>query len=111
MEREMLNKYVRIVLVGGMNLSVSVLFTGLAMYALMPGHSDVIISPADIPREIIGGNPVAVIDLGILLLIATPLMRVIIALAFYALDGERRMVGVSVLILFVIAIAILLGTA
>lgn len=112
MEKWQLNKYVRFVLIVGMVVSVSVMAIGLAAYAIAPGsYQDVSLSPLDIPAEIGKGNPIAIIDLGILFLIATPLTRVITALAFYVLDKETKMVGVSVLILVVIGIAVVLGAS
>jgi uncharacterized membrane protein len=112
MEKWQLNTYVRFVLVAGMVLSVSVMAMGLVLYAISPGdYPDVSLSPADIPGEISKGNPIAVLDLGILFLIATPLTRVITALVFYLLDKEMRMAGVSVIILIVIGIAVILGAS
>jgi uncharacterized membrane protein len=95
-----------------MVLSVSVMTIGLTWYAVSPGdYPDVSLSPTEIPSEIAKGNPIAVIDLGILLLTATPLTRVITALAFYILDKEMKMAGVSVVILIVIGIAVMLGAS
>jgi len=112
MEKWQLNTYVRFVLVAGMVLSVSVMAIGLVWYAISPGdYPDVSLSPADIPGEISKGNPIAVLDLGILFLIATPLTRVITALVFYLLAKEMRMAGVSVVILIVIGIAVILGAS
>jgi uncharacterized membrane protein len=112
MEKWQLNTYVRFVLVAGMVLSVSVMAIGLVWYAISPGdYPDVSLSPADIPGEISKGNPIAVLDLGILFLIATPLTRVITALVFYLLDKEMKMAGVSVIILIVIGIAVILGAS
>jgi len=112
MEKWQLNKYVRLVLIAGMVLSVSVMAIGLAMYAISPGSNpDISLSPSEIVDGIVKGNPIAVIDLGILFLIATPLMRVMTALVFYVLDKETKMVGVSVLILIVIGVAVVFGAS
>lgn len=112
MEKSQLNKAVRFVLIAGMVLSVSVMAVGLVWYAVSPGaYQDVILSPTDIPGEILRGNPIAVLDLGILFLIATPLTRVLTALALYLVNKEMRMAGVSVIILVVIGIAVILGAS
>ncbi|MGE5379366.1 MAG: DUF1634 domain-containing protein [Candidatus Saccharibacteria bacterium] len=50
----------------------------------------------------------AVIDLGIVMLIATPLTRVLTALAVFIVDREARFIVVSLIVLAVIAVAILL---
>jgi len=64
----------------------------------------------------LGGDLVALrsegfLWLGILGLIATPASRVLAALVGYARTGERAMVVISVLILAVIAIGVVSGTA
>ena len=103
-----IDRWVRVVLVWGMVLSVSVMVLGLVMYALSPaGHQEVDLSLPDIASGIAQGNPIAVIDLGIVLLIATPLTRVLTALAVFIVDRELRFVLVALLVLAVIATAIL----
>lgn len=105
-----IDRWVRVVLVWGMVLSISVMLVGLLMYAFSPnGHEEVALSLEGIVQGIVSGNPIAVIDLGIVLLIATPLSRVLTALAVFLVDREVRFVLVSLLVLAVIAFAILVG--
>ena len=96
-------------LVWGMALSMAVLVLGLFLYALSPtGHAEVDLSIPQIIDGIMNADPIAVIDLGILLLIATPLTRVVTALAVFIVDRDLRFVLVALLVLAVIAIAIAL---
>ncbi len=105
-----IDRWVRAVLIWGMVLSVSVMLIGLFLYALSPtGNYEVDLSLGDIAAGIMNGNPIAVIDLGIVLLIATPLTRVVTALTVFLVDGEMRFVLVSLLVLGVITFAILVG--
>jgi len=105
-----IDRWIRAVLVWGMILSVTVMVLGLLMYAASPtGHQEVPLSLPEIVSGIAQGNPIAVIDLGILLLIATPLTRVLTALAVFIADRDRRFVAVSLLVLAVIALAVVTG--
>jgi uncharacterized membrane protein len=103
-----IDRWVRVVLVWGMVLSVAVLVIGLLLYVVSPtGHAEVDLSLQDIATELLELNPIAVIDLGIVMLIATPLTRVLTALVVFIVDRETRFVLVALLVLAVITIAIL----
>jgi uncharacterized membrane protein len=52
------------------------------------------------------GDPVGLISLGILFLIATPPLRIITALAVFAQTREWKFALVSALVLMIIAVAI-----
>ncbi|MDW5563909.1 MAG: DUF1634 domain-containing protein [Methanomassiliicoccus sp.] len=109
-EHSRTEKWVQLVLRWGMVLSLSVLLLGLALFVLSPpGQSEVDLSPGEIVAGIVDGNAVAVIDLGIVLLIATPLTRVLTTLVIFIVDREYRFVFASLLVLGVISAAILLG--
>jgi uncharacterized membrane protein len=91
-----------------MALSVTVMLIGLVLFAFSPtGHEEVDLSLEDIATGIVQGDPIAIIDLGIVLLIATPLTRVLTALMVFLVDREIRFVLISFLVLAVIAFAIL----
>ena len=102
-----LDRYVSMVLHAGMILSVAVMAIGLLMYALSPGPVDNI--PLDrLFQELMNGSAVAVISLGVLLLIITPLARVVAAALVFAVDREPRFVLTSLAVLAAIALAIVL---
>ena len=110
MEDDNINRYIRLVLLGGMFVSVAVMILGLVMFALSDGSwEQVPLSIREIIEGMTQGNPIAVIDLGILLLRATPLTRVIAALVFFAHRGETKFVIVAVLVLGVVGLAMVLG--
>ena len=56
-------------------------------------------------------EPVGLLWLGLIVVIATPIVRVIAAAVAYARGGERRMLGISIAILAVIAIGIVTALA
>jgi len=70
-----------------------------------------VLDPGGLPADLVGLQPAGFLWLGILGVMATPAARVVAALIGYARAGERRMVLVSALILVVIAIGVVTGTA
>lgn len=48
------------------------------------------------------GNPAAIIQLGILLLIATPIARVVLAVVGFAIERDRLYVAISLIVLAVL---------
>lgn len=104
------DRWVQLVLSSGMVISMAVLLIGLLLFVLSPGgHAEVDMGLGDIAAGIGEGNPIAVIDLGIILLIATPLTRVLTTLVIFIVDREPRFILASLLVLGVILAAILIG--
>ena len=56
------------------------------------------------------GSPLAIIQLGVLLLIATPVARVAFLVGAFALEGDRMYVAVSGLVLIILLGSILFAT-
>lgn len=108
-DHNLIDRAVRGVLLGGMVLSVSVLSIGLLLYALNPAGPEVDLPLDQIAEGVLRGDPIAIIDLGILLLIATPLTRVLTAATVFAVDREPRFVVVSLIVLGAILLAVLVG--
>lgn len=101
------------VLRAGMLISVAVTLSGLALYLLHHGSatpnyhifhsvSRGLLHPGALFPEAIHGNPEAIIQFGILLLIATPVARVAFLVAAFALERDRMYVFVSGLVLAVL---------
>ncbi|SDZ96910.1 Uncharacterized membrane protein [Arachidicoccus rhizosphaerae] len=58
---------------------------------------------------VLKGDGLSIIELGILLLIATPLTRVIFSLWAFYKEKDRMYVTITILVLFIITISILTG--
>lgn len=83
------------------------LFTGGGGY---PGD----LFPASIPQVLTGlahGKPFAVIDLGLLLLIATPIFRVAVSIFAFVLDRDLPYVLITSYVLAMLILSLLLGKA
>jgi len=98
------------VLVIGMAVSIAVMAAGLIWFSIGDGGEREDINPMDIPSELLRGNPVALVDLGIILLIATPAMRLVAAVGGFLREGDRIYAMVALLVLMVVLVAIIMGS-
>jgi len=96
----------------GTYLSISAVVVGTVLL-LGGGISPLAASPAlQVDRllpDILGGRPAGFLWLGILAICVTPALRVVGALVGFWRRGERRMVGVAVAILVVVAAGVVTG--
>jgi len=107
---EAINRRISLVLMVGMVVSLALIVSGLALYALSPSSGkDVALGPIEAFRALSAGDPLGLVDLGILLLIATPMARVVVALYSFAKGSEWKMVAISAAVLAIIGLAILVG--
>jgi uncharacterized membrane protein len=63
--------------------------------------------PRELVRGVASGDATTVIELGILLLVATPVCRVIFAVIAFALERDRLYVSVSLVVLAVLIFGLL----
>ena len=98
------------VLRGGFLVSAALLVAGIAWsIAERQSLGDRVLPFQDVPGELIDGNPSAVIDLGILAMMVTPVILVlVIAWNFYGLR-ERRFAIASLLVLAVLVTSIVIS--
>jgi len=96
-------------LVGATYLAVALLVVGVLLMAAN-GISPLADAPTFEPGAIVAGlttlQPTSFLWLGLAVVIATPISRVIVALVGYARTGDRLMVAVSIAILVVITVGV-----
>ena len=96
----------------GTYISIALVVVGTVLL-LAGGISPLAASPAlQVDRllpDILAGRPAGFLWLGILGICATPALRVAAALVGFWRRGERRMVGVALLILVVVAAGVVTG--
>jgi uncharacterized membrane protein len=101
-------------LTAGTYVSIALIAVGVGLLTIA-GTSPLESAPAfDLGRlgsDLVGLRPAGFLWLGIIGIIATPAARVVAALVGYARAGERAMVAVAALILAVIVLGVLSGTA
>ena len=73
-------------------------------------RTPVTLHPLELLRRIASGNAAAIIELGVLLLIATPIARVAFAVVGFGLERDRLYVAISVLVLCVLLFGLLHGS-
>jgi uncharacterized membrane protein len=93
------------VLIGGF-LYVRAHYGSTADYRTFTGEPANLRSTRGLFRLLMTGDPAAVIQLGILLLIATPIARVIFAVVGFALERDRLYVAVSLTVLAILMISL-----
>lgn len=101
-------------LIGVTYAATALLTVGVALM-LASGISPLSGGPAMDVDSLVGDlaslQPAGFLWLGLLLVIAIPVSRVVAAAVAFALTGERRMVGVAVAIVAVIAVSVLTAVA
>jgi uncharacterized membrane protein len=95
-----------VVLVGGV-LYVWTHFGRSVDYRTFVGEPSDLRSVKGLFRLLMAGDPAAVIQVGVLLLIATPIARVVFAVVGFALERDRFYVAVSLAVLAVLMASLL----
>lgn len=106
------------VLRGGVLLSATIIALGVILFYARAGASGH--TPPDRPfpsslpavgHGLAHGDPLAIIALGLLLLLATPVVRVAVSIVAFALEGDRRYVLITSLVLLILLASFVLGKA
>ena len=100
------------VLRGGVLLSGSIILGGIAYFFLLKfgGRLVSLPFPHTLPavfHDLVRGEPLAVIGLGLLVLLATPVLRVIVSIVGFALEGDRTYVAITTLVLTILLFSII----
>jgi uncharacterized membrane protein len=103
----LLNRNVMLVLRAGMYISIALLSVGVILYLANDGEVGSVLGPVEAIESALNMEAEGWMSLGIISLIMTPLAGVVIALAVFVRAKELRMVGVSLLVICVVALAIL----
>jgi len=106
------------VLRGGVLLSAAIIMLGLVLLSahILVAHGASV--TYQIPRTagsvlqgVLRGDPVSVITLGLLVLLATPVVRVGVSLVTFALEGDRLYTAITALVLLILLLSFLSGRA
>ncbi|MGO8946826.1 MAG: DUF1634 domain-containing protein [Ktedonobacterales bacterium] len=106
------------VLRGGVILSAIVISIGVVAYYLAtsprliyPGGRNY---PSSIPTIWFGlthADPVAIVALGLVILLATPVVRVAVSIVAFAISQDRLYVAITTLVLLILILSLLSGVA
>jgi len=110
-EQLSLCRVVQPILRWGMVLSLSLMLLGLVLGILTGAKEAGVMPLEDIPSGLLELDPAAFLTLGIVLLIATPLARVLGSLCVFIRERDRKFILVSLGVLLAVAVAVLIGAA
>lgn len=103
------------ILQAGVAISSTIIVVGLILLLVHSGNADSQ-QTQDLPRtlsQVWAGlltlQPAAVIVLGLLLLIATPVLRVIVSIFAFNMEQDRRFVVITILLLAILLTSFMLG--
>ena len=100
------------ILMIGIAISVTLMVIGLVLGFFnsqgMPKH---VVPLADLPALLRAFDPAAYLSLGLIVLIATPFVRVLGSIIAFAREGDRRYVLITAVVLAVMCLSVALGRA
>ena len=104
------------VLLGGMYISSALFAVGIVLALLhpqfLPFTQQWILSRYTVNAVLGGvlhGDPTAIMMIATVILILTPVARVVISIYAFAVDGDRKYVAITTFVLLVMALTVVLG--
>ncbi len=104
------------VLRGGVLLSAAIITLGVvlfyARFLALGGQIGQVTYPHTVSAVFVGlgrGDPLAVITLGLLVLLLTPVLRVLVSLVTFAMERDWRYTGITLLVFIILLVSFLLG--
>lgn len=95
-KEDIVYRYISSILKLGTYLSGSILFLGLVLLIYYPLKTpDALFSFSELSSELFKLNPYAFINLGVLILIFTPVLRVIVAIISFFLEKDKKYIWIS----------------
>lgn len=102
------------VLRGGVVISAVIILLGVVWFYLqmaLSGHATLTYphSVIEVAQELAQGNPLALIVLGLLVLLLTPILRVAISILIFALERDWLYTVITLIVLLILLVSLLLG--
>lgn len=95
-KEDIVHRYISLILKSGTYLSGSILFLGLVLLIFYPLKTPAALFPfSELSSELFKLNPYAFINLGVLILIFTPVLRVIVAIISFSLEKDKKYIWIS----------------
>ena len=97
-------------LLAAIAVSVMLMTLGVALGLVAgDGLPDAVLAVSGLPEALTSWEPAAYLSLGLIVLMATPFLRVAGALVVFAMERDRRYVLVTAVVLAVMCLSVLLG--
>ena len=105
-----MNRLIYEVLRGGILVSIAVLLFGLVVKAFSPAPFPTAPSPLpSLLSEVVQLTPAGLLSLGVLLMILTPIARVLLSIVVFAKEGDRTYVLVTGIVFLNLMAGVALG--
>jgi len=111
-----MDQIISYVLRGGVLLSAGLLILGALLYAIGALRSGAPAFPSTYPHSLsdvfhglVQGDPLAILALGLLVLLLTPVARVLISIFAFARERDWLYVGITTLVFLILLVSFLLG--
>jgi uncharacterized membrane protein len=109
-ERRDLNEVVHGVLIIGLVISTALMLTGVGLDLFYQRDLPTAVPDiAEVIRRVLGLRPSGFLALGLLVLIATPILRVVGSIGAFLYERDWRFAAVTTLVLAVLSVSLLLG--
>lgn len=108
--KTLVERLVERLLLAAIGVSVTLMTLGVALgLAAGDGLPDAVLAVSGLPEALTSWEPAAFLSLGLIVLMATPFVRVAGALVVFAMERDRRYVLVTAMVLAVMCFSVLLG--
>lgn len=108
--KTLVERLVERLLLAAIGVSVTLMTLGVALgLAAGDGLPDAVLAVSGLPEALTSWEPAAFLSLGLIVLMATPFVRVAGALVVFAMERDRRYVLVTAMVLAVMCCSVLLG--
>jgi uncharacterized membrane protein len=107
-----MNAVIGWILQGGVMLSSFVILVGVVLSFFQAGSRQALVFPhtlVEVWNGLLALQPVSVIALGLLLLLATPVIRVAASIIAFGLEHDRRYVVITSVVLGILIVSFLIG--
>jgi uncharacterized membrane protein len=102
------------VLRGGVVISAAIILLGVVWFYLqmaISGHATLTYphTVVEVAQEFAQGDPLALVALGLLVLLLTPILRVAISIIIFALERDWLYTVITLIVLLILLVSLLLG--
>jgi uncharacterized membrane protein len=104
--QERMNWVIHKVLLAGVVVSMTLIGVGLFLTATTPDEEQEWIGLGSLWDALVALEPVALVELGLLVLIATPLLRILTALVLFTTERDYRFILIALFVLGMVSLAV-----
>ena len=106
--QERMNQVVHKVLLAGVVVSMALIGVGLFLTAIDPDAEQGWIGLGSLWDALMALEPVAFVELGLLFLISTPLLRILTALVLFTTERDYRFILIALFVLGMVSLAVVI---